>query len=60
MTERDPGAGATPNPVCTTDYDLPEPPRNGELTDPAEPHPDEPGIEPGDAARIQPLDRDLV
>jgi hypothetical protein len=37
------------NPVCTTDEDLPDPPSNGELCDPAEPHPDEPGIAAEDA-----------
>jgi hypothetical protein len=36
------------NPACTTDPDLPPPPSIGELCDPAEPHPDEPGV-PADA-----------
>ena len=39
---------STPNPVCATDGDLPAPPAIGELVDPAEPHPDEPGA-PEDA-----------
>ena len=56
MTERDWGFGTTPNPVCTTDTDLPDPPQIGALTDPAEPHPDEPGIEPKDAAPRRTLD----
>ena len=45
---------AAPNPVCTTDDELPEPPSIGELTDPAEPHPDEPGA-PDDCPPKQPL-----
>ncbi len=53
-------AESTPNPVCTTDTDLPDPPKNGELTDPAEPHPDEPGIDPGKAAPRRTLDEGLV
>lgn len=60
MTQRESIAGSTPNPVCTTDSDLPEPPRNGELTDPAEPHPDEPGVEPKDAAPRRTPGEDLV
>ena len=60
MTERESAAGATPNPVLTTDADLPEPPAIGELTDPAEPHPDEPGVEARDAAPRRTLDEDLV
>ena len=48
------------NPVCTSDADLPEPPRIGEHTDPAEPHPDEPGVRPEDAAPRRCLDDDLV
>jgi hypothetical protein len=39
---------AVANPCCTTDPDLPPPPSIGELCDPAEPHPDEPGA-PADA-----------
>ena len=50
----------TPNPVCTTDRDLPEPPAIGELVDPAEPHPDEPGVEPGEAPPRRSLDDELV
>ena len=53
-------ADSTPNPVCITDADLPEPPRDGQLTDPAEPHPDEPGVEPQDAAPRRSLRSDLV
>jgi hypothetical protein len=60
MTERESVAGTTPNPVCTTDADLPDPPPIGELTDPAEPHPDEPGVEPQDAAPLRTLGEDLV
>jgi hypothetical protein len=60
MTKRESVAGATPNPVCATDADLPDPPTNGELTDPAEPHPDEPGVEPKKAAPRRTLDEDLV
>jgi hypothetical protein len=52
-------ADPTPNPVCTTDENLPAPPRIGEATDPAEPHPDEPGIAPQDAAPRRTLE-DLV
>jgi hypothetical protein len=51
---------STPNPVCTSDADLPDPPRNGELIDPAEPHPDEPGVQPGDAAPRRTLDADVL
>lgn len=36
------------NPVCTDGRRLPPPPENGELADPSEPHPDEPGA-PADA-----------
>ena len=53
-------AKSTPNPVCITAEDLPEPPHDGELTDPAEPHPDEPGIEPDEAAPRRALHDDLV
>jgi hypothetical protein len=60
MTDRESVAGTAPNPVCTTDPDLPEPPENGELTDPAEPHPDEPGVHPKDAAPRRTLGEDLV
>jgi hypothetical protein len=35
---------ATQNPVCTSDFDLPTPPWGSEWADPAEPHPDEPGV----------------
>ena len=59
MTKEESMAEATPNPVCTTDEDLPEPPRIGEATDPAEPHPDEPGVEPQNAAPRRTL-QDLV
>ena len=38
----------TPNPVCASDDELPDPPSIGEAVDPAEPHPDEPGA-PEDA-----------
>jgi hypothetical protein len=43
------------NPVCTTDRKLPPPPSIGELIDPAEPHPDEPGA-PADAPPPRALD----
>lgn len=43
-----------PNPVCAVDHDLPPPPDNGELVDPAEPHPDEPGA-PDDAPSVRKL-----
>jgi hypothetical protein len=46
------------NPVCTTDGELPDPPANGELVDPAEPHPDEPGA-PADAPARRTLEREL-
>jgi hypothetical protein len=39
---------STANPVCCSDPDLPPPPALGELVDPAEPHPAEPGA-PDDA-----------
>ena len=38
----------TENPICTNGGELPPPPSTGELEDPSEPHPDEPGA-PGDA-----------
>ena len=41
-------SGGTPNPVCCSDSDLPPLPALGELVDPAEPHPAEPGA-PDDA-----------
>jgi hypothetical protein len=50
----------TPNPVCTTDADLPEPPELDELIDPAEPHPDEPGVGPGEAPPRRTLREELV
>ncbi len=34
----------TENPVCTSGHDLPTPPWGNEWADPAEPHPDEPGV----------------
>jgi hypothetical protein len=43
---------AVANPCCTTDGDLPEPPAIGELCDPAEPHPDEPGAPPDTPGRV--------
>jgi hypothetical protein len=52
------GTTTTENPVCATDPDLPPPPAIGELVDPAEPHPDEPGA-PDDAPAAQPLRRDI-
>lgn len=54
------GQDKTPNPVCLSDSDLPAPPSIGELTDPAEPHPDEPGVEPEKAAPRRTLDEELV
>ena len=42
---------AVANPCCTTDADLPPPPSIGELRDPAEPHPDEPGA-PADSPEL--------
>jgi hypothetical protein len=41
------------NPCCTTDNDLPDPPAIGELCDPAEPHPDEPGAPADTPARVR-------
>jgi hypothetical protein len=60
VTKEESRVEPTPNPVCITDADLPDPPRNGELTDPAEPHPDEPGVDPENAAPRRSLDEDLV
>ena len=45
-------AAITENPVCTSDPVLPPPPSIGELGDPADPHPDEPGAPPDAPARI--------
>ncbi|HEX2128103.1 MAG TPA: hypothetical protein VHF58_02690 [Solirubrobacterales bacterium] len=53
-------AEPTPNPVCITAEDLPDPPTDGEFTDPAEPHPDEPGVDPEEAAPRRTLGDDLV
>ena len=50
----DAGEGV-PNPVCCNDRTLPPPPAIGELIDPAEPHPAEPGA-PDDAPRALGID----